>query len=166
MEIKTANTVIDGEDVRGCITVDAPGVVIRRSRISCRQAEVISSPDGRYTGTGLLIEDSEIDCAGTNGTAIGDTNFTARRLDISGCENGFDVDQNATIEDNYIHELFNSVESHTGGRGAGGHGGGHAPEDDERGTWLTEDDDVWAAATTRHRRSWLETTCGAGLATR
>jgi uncharacterized protein YukE len=30
----------------------------------------------------------------------------------------------------------------TGAVGGGGHGGAHAP-DDERGTWLTEDEDVW-----------------------
>jgi hypothetical protein len=120
--ISTPNTVVDGEDIRGCVTVRAPGVVIRRSKVSCPESEVIVSADGEYTGAGLLIEDTEIDCQSTRGTAVGDTNFTARRVDIHDCENGFDLDQNATIEDSYIHNLYNSEESHTDGiQFAGGH---------------------------------------------
>ena len=40
----------------------------------------------------VTIEDSEIDCQGSNGTGIGSSNVTVRRSDISRCENGFDVD--------------------------------------------------------------------------
>jgi hypothetical protein len=115
LEIRTANTVIDGKDIRGCVWVGAPGVVIRNSRISCADGEVVSSWDGVYTGTGLLIEDSEIDCLGTPNTGIGDTAVTARRVNVHGCENGFDLDQNIDIEDSYIHNLYNSDESHTDG---------------------------------------------------
>jgi hypothetical protein len=75
----------------------------------------VSSPDGAYTGARLLIEDSEIDCKGTGGTAVGDTNITAVRLDIQGCENGFDIDANVTVQDSYIHDLYNSSEAHTDG---------------------------------------------------
>ena len=54
--------------------------------------------------------------------AIGDTNFTARRVDVHGCENGFDLDQNVTIEDSFVHNLYNSDISHTDGiQFAGGH---------------------------------------------
>jgi hypothetical protein len=122
MVIGTPNTVVDGKDIRGCVTVKAPGVVIRRSKVSCRSSYTIASSDGAYNGTGLVVEDTEIDCQSTSGTAIGDTNFTATRVNIHDCENGGDVDQNVTIEDSYIHNLYNSAQSHTDGiQFAGGH---------------------------------------------
>ena len=68
-----------------------------------------------YAGTPLLIEDSEIDCQNTSGTAIGEANVTARRLNIHGCENGFNISQNVTVEDSYIHDMYNSAEAHTDG---------------------------------------------------
>ena len=113
--ISTPNAVIDREDIRGCVNVRAPGVTIRRSKVSCRNSIVIASFDGVYTGTGLLIEDTEVSCLGTSGTGVGDTNFTASRVGIHDCENGFDIDQDATVEDSYIHNLYNSAESHTDG---------------------------------------------------
>jgi hypothetical protein len=122
MVITTANTVVDAKDIHGCVTVKAPGVVIKRSKVSCRNSYVIASSDGAYNGTGLVVQDTEIDCGSTSGTAIGDTNFTATRVNIHDCENGSDVDQNVTIEDSYIHNLFNSAQSHTDGiQFAGGH---------------------------------------------
>jgi hypothetical protein len=115
LTIKTANTVIDGRDIRGCVTVQAPGVVIRNSKVSCPNFIVISSFGGAYTGDGLLVEDSEIDCQNTGGTAMGDTNFSVRRVNIHGCENGFDLDGANSIEDSYIHDLYQSAEAHTDG---------------------------------------------------
>jgi hypothetical protein len=115
-EITTPGTVIDGVTM-GCIEVLAPGVVIRNSKISCDDPgpDAVTSPDRAYTGKPLTIEDSEIDCQNLGGTALGDTNILAERLDIHGCENGLDVDANLTLQDSYIHDLFNSAESHTDG---------------------------------------------------
>jgi hypothetical protein len=114
--VSTPNTVIDGKTM-GCIEVKAPGVVIRNSRISCGDPgpDVVTSADGSYSGTRLLLEDSEIDCQDVGGTAVGDTNITVRRVDIHGCENGFDVDAELTVEDSYIHDLYNSAAAHTDG---------------------------------------------------
>lgn len=125
MNITTPNTVVDAKDIRGCVSVNAPGVIIKRSKIRCSSFVTVTNNSasiyhGGYTGAGLLIEDSEITCFdsngnATNGTAIGDNNFTVRRLNIHGCENGFDVDLNADIEDSYIHDLFQSAVAHTDG---------------------------------------------------
>jgi hypothetical protein len=115
MEIRTAGTVIDGKDIRGCVNIKAPGVVIRRSHISCPNFIVVSSFGGAYSGTGLRIEDSEIDCRGGPGTGIADNNVTARRLNIHGCENGFSMDSNFDVQDSYIHDLYNGGGSHTDG---------------------------------------------------
>jgi hypothetical protein len=104
LTIRTAGTTIDSKDVHGCVVVRAPGVVIRRSRMRC-----VGSSD--HTGARLLIEDSEIDCRYQYGedapdTAVGDNNFIARRLNIHHCVNGFDVDNDVTIQDTWIHDLY------------------------------------------------------------
>jgi hypothetical protein len=113
--VKSAGTVIDRQDIRGCIRVQAPRVTIRRSKIACPSFPVIASFDGEYSGTGLVVEDSEISCMGTNGTGLSDTNVTARRLNIHGCENGFDINASFTVADSYVHDLFQSSEAHTDG---------------------------------------------------
>ncbi len=99
----------------GCIQVSAPGVVIRNSKISCNGFYAVASFDGSYSGTPLLLEDSEIDCQNLGGTAISEANVTARRLNIHGCENGLNISQNVTVEDSYIHDMYNSAEAHTDG---------------------------------------------------
>jgi hypothetical protein len=91
--------------------VKTTGVQIRNSRIGANCFYSLYS----HTNGAVLIEDSEIHCSNTNGTAIGDTNITARRVNIYGCENGFDIDGNVTVEDSWIHDLFNSAQSHTDG---------------------------------------------------
>jgi hypothetical protein len=106
LEVVTANTVIDGLDIRGCVRVNAPGVVIRRTRITCPGSGVASFADA-YSGQGVVLEDVEISCESVNGSsAVGDYNFTVRRANIHSCENGFDVDGRVTIEHSYIHDLI------------------------------------------------------------
>jgi len=113
-EITSSNTVIDGRSL-GCIRVTAPGVVIRNSRIRCSSGIAVTVGDGDFTGAPLLLEDVEIDCGNGSGTAISEANVTVRRADIHGCENGLDINQSVTVEDSYIHDLFNSAASHTDG---------------------------------------------------
>ncbi len=59
------------------------------------------------------------------GTAIAPDNYTLRRVNISGVENGADISLpddvtvatpvNVTIEDSYIHALSNNASSHSDG---------------------------------------------------
>lgn len=112
--ISTPNTVIDGKTM-GCISVSAPGVVIKNSKINCRNDYAVYVDDRNSTSTLLTIQDTEIDCGNTSGTAISEADFTARRVNIHGCENGLDVNQNVLIEDSYIHDLYNTGSSHTDG---------------------------------------------------
>ncbi len=111
--ITAANTVISGKTL-GCIQVSAPGVVIRNSKISCSGSAVYIS-DGEIVGTPLLLEDVEIDCQDGGGTAVGEASVTVRRANIHGCENGFDMNQDITVEDSYIHDLWETGDSHTDG---------------------------------------------------
>jgi hypothetical protein len=100
MTISTAGTVVDGKDIRGCVLVAAANVTIRHSKVSCSGGYVVLQ---QITSGTLTVEDTELTCDGAAGTAIGYNNFAARRLNIYGCENGFDVDNNAVITDNWIH---------------------------------------------------------------
>jgi hypothetical protein len=38
---------------------------------------------------------------------VGEANYTLRRVDIHGCENGLDVNRDVVLEDSYIHDLYN-----------------------------------------------------------
>ena len=113
--ISTANTVVSGKDIRGCVEVKAPGVVIKNSLIACGNSTVVASYDGVYDGPGLTIQDSEIDCKRTGGSGIGDTKVTALRVNVHGCQHGFDTDEAFTIRDSYIHDLYQCGSCHTDG---------------------------------------------------
>lgn len=112
LTIRTPNAVIDGKDIRGCVRVQAPGVVIRRSKITCSNFIVVASFHGEYTGTGLLIEDTDISCNAGPGTGVADTNVVALRLNVHGCENGFSIDSSVQISDSYVHDLYTGGDSH------------------------------------------------------
>jgi hypothetical protein len=106
LDIRTANTVIDGRDIRGCVSINAPGVIIRRSRITCTSFLAVASYASAYSGGGVVLEDVEISCGDTMGTGVGDYNFTVRRANIHSCQNGFDIDGQAIVEHSYIHDLI------------------------------------------------------------
>jgi hypothetical protein len=107
LDVRGANTIIEGQDIRGCVGINAPGVVIRKSRITCGGPYVVATFADGYGGAGVVLEDVEISCNNTNGsTGVGDYNFTVRRANIHSCENGFDIDGNATIEHSYVHDLL------------------------------------------------------------
>lgn len=110
--ITAANTVISGKTM-GSIQVSAPGVTIRNSRIN----GTVTVDDRSFTDqqTPLLIEDSEIVCQGGGGTGVEESDFIVRRVEITKCENGFSINQNALIEDSYIHDLYNSSAAHADG---------------------------------------------------
>jgi hypothetical protein len=114
--VNTPGAVIDGRDISGPVVVNAPDVRIRRSRIRTTAFWAIDN-----NSTGLVIEDSEIDGLGANGTCIGSDNLTVRRADIRGCENGFNVCCNGkvTVEDSYIHDLTTANGAHTDGAQVG-----------------------------------------------
>jgi hypothetical protein len=106
--VTTAGTVIDGKAI-GCISVRAPGVVIRNSRVTCSSGyAAVNVDDGAFTGTPLLVEDSEIDCQVSLIHGIGEANITLRRVEVRGCMNGGDLNQNILVEDSLIHKLSNA----------------------------------------------------------
>jgi hypothetical protein len=141
--ITTAGTVVDGKRITSCLEVAAGGVVIKNSYITCANSGPLSCSDQGACGrsaTPLLVQDSEIDCTGNGatgivgqGTAITEANFTLRRVDLHGCENGLDINQGVDVEDSYFHDLYNDPTvpppdgAHADGiQFAGGHWNGSA----------------------------------------
>ncbi len=110
LTLSTPGQVYDSKDVTGCITVTAANVTIKNSRVKCNDGYGIWS-----RSTGLLVQDTEVDCNSTTGTGIVGGSFTARRVNVHGCENGASADDNVTIADSYIHDLFEGPGSHVDG---------------------------------------------------
>ena len=114
LKVSQAGAVVDGQDITGCVEIAAPRVTIRNSRIRCASYYGIASFPQAYSGGGLLIEDTTITCH-QGGTGIASDGFTALRVNISGCENGFAVDNNVTIRDSYVHDPYSTAENHADG---------------------------------------------------
>ena len=104
--VKTAGRVIENVAVPW-IDVQAPNVTIRNSVVGPSGLPIVSR------STGLTVEDTTV--FGSNGTGIGWSNYTARRIEVYGNENGFNAGNNVVIEDSWIHDLNTSGGAHTDG---------------------------------------------------
>jgi hypothetical protein len=103
--IRVAGTVIDGQDIRGCVRVEAARVTIRNSRITCPGGWAVNLVSGDVT-----VEAATISCGGGLGMGLVDGwpnggQLTVRRTDISGCENGIHAWRDVTVESSWIHGL-------------------------------------------------------------
>jgi hypothetical protein len=110
--VKTAGTVIANMDVTGSVTINAPNVTIRNTRITNvgAGASVIAgvriNPGGNVT-----IENSEID-GGKASLAIGPADFTLKAVEIKGGSDAVRADGTVAIYDSYIHGLNRKPDSH------------------------------------------------------
>lgn len=103
--VTTASAVVEGLEVEGGIIVEAPDVVIRNTLVRGEQRNLIDC-DARKGCDRLVIEDTTIVGTGPrclNG--IGFSLYTARRVEISGCQDGAKANGSVTIEDSWIHGL-------------------------------------------------------------
>ncbi len=108
--------VVDGLDVHGCITVAADNVVIRNTRVTCNSYYAIRNFANNRDNRNLLLEDVEISCGGVAGrVGIAFSNYTARRIDLHSCEDGFRVGDDVVVEDSYVHDLVTQPGSHNDG---------------------------------------------------
>ena len=106
--ITRPGTVIDRRSVNGGIVVQANGVTIRNTKVTNGG---IDFPGYWYPGARLTISHVTINCGGRPGTSgIGEDGVTVDRTNISGCENGFDADQNFTITNTYVHDLVEPMD--------------------------------------------------------
>lgn len=118
--ITTDNTVIDSKTISSELTISATGVVIKNSVLSCACGLLMLVDDaGTYalsnnaTEPVVTVQDSEMSCQGVGGsTAISEANYTLLRVEITNCENGLDINQNVSVTDSFIHDLYNGGASH------------------------------------------------------
>ncbi|KQS59737.1 hypothetical protein ASG36_01420 [Geodermatophilus sp. Leaf369] len=103
--ITTSGTVVDGIDLTGCITVRAHDVVIRNSRITCggSATTMVVATNGSFRN--LVVEDSELDGLGIVDIGIGWQNYTLRRVEIRGTNDGARVGSNTTVDSSWIHAM-------------------------------------------------------------
>ena len=105
--VTTPGKVIDGWDVRGGIVVDAPGVVVRRSRITGDGA----TPYGiRTTPAGAVrIEDTTL-TGDFPIAAIGDDHWTGERVEIAGVtHDGARLGSAARVRNSWLHDFAPAV---------------------------------------------------------
>lgn len=98
--VSTANTVIDSKVVNCSLNIKAKGVVIKNSRVN---GTVYSDTKGSSQFT---ITDSEVNIGAREGTGLGDGNFTARRVHVTGGNRSVNCYLNCTIEDSYLHGQY------------------------------------------------------------
>ncbi|GGI05286.1 hypothetical protein [Egicoccus halophilus] len=94
--------------VRGNIRVTAQDVVIRNVRLETR-AEWGIAVDPEAGGGNLLVEDTTI--VGQGDTCIGGiahARFTARRVQVTNCDDGMRIGPDTTVEDSFVHGLRKS----------------------------------------------------------
>lgn len=121
LEITQDGTVIDGLDIDGRVVIEANNVVIRNSRITSNAHLVVELEQG-YSG--LLIEDTRIRGVGSCSAGIAYSNYTARRVHITGCSDGAKMFSNTLFEDSYISNRYrvNGVSHNDGIQSSGGFG--------------------------------------------
>ncbi|MFO0671179.1 MAG: right-handed parallel beta-helix repeat-containing protein [Polyangiaceae bacterium] len=114
-----AGTVIDGKDVSTCLTISAPNVTIKRSRIRCSGDYALYQGGGAQ---GLLVEDVEITSASTAGAGeqssvdramLFTDGATVRRAYVHGTRRGVALGDNTTIEASYIGDNVNNTAAHS-----------------------------------------------------
>jgi hypothetical protein len=113
--VTTPGATISGEDIHGCVFIQANNVTIVGSRITCTGAYGVRTFNGSVNYQNTLIEDTEIDGRDQGFTAIAFGSFTALRVNIHGFENGLAFGDSALIQDSYIHDLNDSAGTHPDG---------------------------------------------------
>jgi hypothetical protein len=119
--ITTAGAVIHDVSITSCLVVTAPNVTFRNVLIACNgQPYLVDNGairDGAHAyDTGVMSFDHvTLVCTGNGGTAIGEARIAAVAVDISKCENGFDIDTNISLIDSYLHDLLLDGNAHTDG---------------------------------------------------
>lgn len=112
--ISVAGTVIDGKTVNCTLSIRANNVVIRNSRIN---GGIENGSEGQPQWS-FTVTDTDV-ITGVNQTGIGESYYTALRVDISGGNRGANCFTNCTIQDSYIHGNRVTGDTHASGFRAG-----------------------------------------------
>jgi hypothetical protein len=113
VEVNTAGTVINGWDMTGGrIDINANDVTVSDSRITTGSPFAIHLASG-VTGV-RIVDDTIIGLAGC-GVGVNGGEYVAQRVNVSGCEDGFQVGGGTQIIDDYVHNLRYTATSHNDG---------------------------------------------------
>lgn len=99
--IETPDTVIDSQIVNCDMRIIAERVVITRSIIHGTLYTDLQYSPGSFT-----VTDSEIRAPAENGTGLGEGNFVAKRLEVTGGSRSVNCYHNCTLEDSYVHGQY------------------------------------------------------------
>ncbi len=103
VNLNTPGQVVDGLDIAGPVTINADGIVLRRSRVRSSSLNVIKVAQGAIH---VRIEDVEVNgskaAKGSNGI---EGPAAVVRADIQGVENGILPGNGSLIQDSWIHDL-------------------------------------------------------------
>lgn len=99
--IQTNNVVIDAKIVNCQLRILAQGITITRSIIN---GSIYSDP--QYFNGSFTVTDSEIRMPQSAGTGIGDANFTATRVEVTGGSRSINCYLNCTVQDSYVHGQY------------------------------------------------------------
>jgi len=106
--ITKPNTVIDGLEVHGTITVNAPGAVIKNSKIVGGSTPASTGlVNNVVSGASFTIEDSELVAAtpSTLWNGVFGSNFTAERINVHGVVDSVRVlGGNVVVRDSWLHD--------------------------------------------------------------
>lgn len=114
LTINVNGAVVQNLNINGMITVNANNVTIRNCRITSSDYYPVNYDGATYSG--LLVEDSEIIGLTSDVTAgMSFSNYTARRVFVTGTADGFKADAYVLIEDCYVTQLAIGEDTHNDG---------------------------------------------------
>ncbi|WP_153503465.1 DUF4082 domain-containing protein [Cumulibacter manganitolerans] len=99
--IQTNNVVIDKKIINCDMRILAQGITITNSVIN---GTIYSDPD--YFNGSFTLTDSEVRMPQAAATGIGDVNFVATRVEVTGGSRSINCAANCTVQDSYLHGQY------------------------------------------------------------
>ncbi len=135
LRITGAGATVDSVEVHGQVTIDAPNVTLRNSKIiACNVNSIVAIRAGRpadgYNGDGARVENNLLGCDGPiedrSDRGVSDVYGEARRLlirrnNIWNVSNGVTVEREGLVQGNFVHDLGHRSGDHHSG--LSNHGG-------------------------------------------
>lgn len=103
--------VVENLNITGCLSIKASNVVVRNVKLTCGGKQRAIVIEGSRKG--IVIEDSEIDGAGTTEVAIGWGGYTLRRVNVHDVQDGPRLGGGVTVEDSWIHDMVRKDDFHS-----------------------------------------------------
>jgi len=110
MTVTIDGTVLERLDIQGCLVIEADGVVVRESRVSCESESAVIRVTGEARG--LVVERSEVDGLGRTATCVGSHDFVLVAVEIHSCADGVRANSRTAVLSSWVHSLTRMDDSH------------------------------------------------------